>query len=587
MPQPLDRPQHRWQADYENQQSVATLRGTIIGRMKRAALLGKLTLLALFVVLTNPGWAARIHTFSSVSGAAIFFAIWAVSIIALVYVAFFAPLVHQLVWASLFCAAVITAGSFHTINGHSLGFLDFEKLVSLIAFIDNVFGFYGSTLVLPSVYAALGLAAILIPPARQRPWRYGIAIELLPVLAIIGVLYVKAGEGTNGLPAQYTSPSYLGALGIERLRAGKPPLRDDVKLAPTTREIENIVVIMDESVRGDLLDLAREGGATTGLVGRSDLVDFGVASSIANCSNETNVSFRYGVGKKDYLRQLGTNASIWAFAKKAGYHTFYLDAQRDGGRLQNGMDEAEHALIEHHVQLGDGVAPVDRDRELGRALRRVLDDRASHPAFVYVNKMGAHFPYEGKYPPSSGRYAPTMARGYFGNEADPEGELRKILDNAALANDDDFHRRFRGSYLNAVSWNAHSFFEPLLAGLDLTHVVIVYTSDHGQDLHDDGRAGLNTHCTIGSAHGSEGRVPMIVLTGDAALRETLATAAAKNRDKVSQFNLFPTVLRFMGYEAAPSYSEPSLDDRLPPDNQRFISTFFTRFGGKPVWNEIR
>ena len=66
------------------------------------------------------------------------------------------------------------------------------------------------------------------------------------------------------------------------------------------------------------------------------------------------------------------------------------------------------------------------------------------------------------------------------------------------------------------------------------------------------------------------------------------SAATANRGRLSQFNVIPSLLLWMGYAredlARDPAFEPPLDGVMPADNLRFLSTFFTRLAGKPVWN---
>src|SRR5690606_34116541 len=115
------------------------------------------------------------------------------------------------------------------------------------------------------------------------------------------------------------------------------------------------------------------------------------------------------------------------------------------------------AEIDHFFQVGPDVAPQDRDIELARAMRDALSEAAERPTFFYVNKMGAHYPYEGKYPPEETRFRPVLQRDYFGNEADPKHMLSRFAADPR-ANDPETRVRFKNSYMNAVSWNTRRFF---------------------------------------------------------------------------------------------------------------------------------
>jgi glucan phosphoethanolaminetransferase (alkaline phosphatase superfamily) len=284
------------------------------------------------------------------------------------------------------------------------------------------------------------------------------------------------------------------------------------------------------------------------------------------------MAFRYGIGRTGYLEQIRTNPSLWSYAKKAGYKTFYFDAQRTAGLMQNGMDNRERKEIDALVQVDGAVKPQDKDVELATMLRRTLDAEPGTPKFVYVNKMGAHYPYEGKYPPERGWFAPVLRRDYFGNDADPRGALRRV-------DEGDIDRvKFKNSYLNAVGWNASRFNEILLQGLDLSKTIVLYMSDHGQDLHEDGRPGFNTHCNSGSlAHPDEGRVPLAIMTTHPEISAELRAAEPANHDRLS----------WMGYPRAAIAGvgtyDPLIDEPPVPNAQRFLSTFFVRLGEKPAW----
>ncbi|MBX3259886.1 MAG: sulfatase-like hydrolase/transferase, partial [Labilithrix sp.] len=300
----------------------------------------------------------------------------------------------------------------------------------------------------------------------------------------------------------------------------------------------------------------------------------------------SNVSFRFGVGREGYLDQLYSNPSMWAYAKKAGYDTYYLDAQRFDGRLQSGMDAKELELVDRHIQLGAGVLPEERDVRLAELVREVLRDQAGKPSFMYVQKMGSHFPYEGKYPADQAVAQPTMERTYFGTEADPRPSRMK---QASEDKAPDIRLRFKNSYDNSLRWNTKRFFEIVLDGLDMSETVIVFMADHGQDLHQDGRAGFNTHCSTGSdAHPDEGRTFLVLFTHDQEKLAAFREAAAAHYDKTSQFSVFPSMLEWMGYPreqiAANEHFDPPLDAPPAPDNQRFISKYFVRLGAKTIWS---
>ena len=566
------------------------------GDGRRALLLAsKLALLAAFLVGTNLGVHRRITTIGWRPGLAVFASVWIIACAALLLLAFSPKRGARLFWTVPLVACSFVGFTFQVATATFMSVADLERLLGLIGFADNVTGFYGDILVSAAVWCLAGAIAINMPPyagsaamARRVAWAIEFAgvLQLVPVLTIGSILYARGGEGTDGLPVQYNGLAFLTVLGAERvLFEGAPPARHDVALRHDgVPPIRNIVLVMDESVRGDLLDINARDGIDTGTRSAGNaLFNFGLASSIANCSATTNVALRYGATKTNYLRDIRTNPSMWRYAKKAGFRTVYIDGQRHNGHVHNLMTAEEMADIDQFIQLDTELKPFQKDLRIARILVDLLKT-GDAARFVLINKMGSHFPYEGKYPPDQAVYRPTMSSNYSGNEADPQNLARPSDENA------DMRRRFKNSYLNSVRWNTREFFRTVLPEVDAAHTVLIYTADHGQDLHDDGRPGYGTHCTDGPAVPAEGTVPLFVITGIPAVATQMQPAAARNVGRVSQFNVFPTVLALMGYDrealAASRDFEPTLFSELPDDNQRFLSTFFVRWGKKPVWNRI-
>lgn len=59
----------------------------------------KLALLLVFVVVTNPGMATRVHAIGLQAGLAVYVAIWVASVAAILFVAFFGGWTARIVWS--------------------------------------------------------------------------------------------------------------------------------------------------------------------------------------------------------------------------------------------------------------------------------------------------------------------------------------------------------------------------------------------------------------------------------------------------------------------------------------------------------
>jgi len=406
-----------------------------------------------------------------------------------------------------------------------------------------------------------------------------VAAPLCGVLLLSAVLFLRAGEGARGLPIMYTPLAYLNLFAYEALHNTIGP-REPVTLTRTSQAVgHDIVLIIDESISGNYLDINAPFGVHSNLKQARpgvDIFNYGYAASIANCSADTNVTLRYGGTRADYMRINTTLPSIWQYAKKAGLRTVYIDAQRTAGNLQNLMTDTEKKDIDQFVQF-DQTSVRDRDMAAAAKLIELLND--DKPQLVVINKVGAHFPVHDKYPDAFMAYRPTLPRGQFTEVADT-GER-----NGFNGQPDDWVL-YRNAYKNTVLWNVGEFFARVFAQGNLNNALLIYTSDHGQDLHERGNPGLNTHCG-GDPVEEEGLVPLVVIQGSALKTLDWSAQLAANKDRSSHYNIFPTLLQLMGYDLAgieAVYGKPL--SVATTDEFTFNYRFNARLGAKPEWKHI-
>jgi hypothetical protein len=401
------------------------------------------------------------------------------------------------------------------------------------------------------------------------------AAPLLATAGLTGILFVRGGDGAAGLPRSYTPIAYLALSGYEAMTGGIGT-RQSVSLSRVGRaRSRNIVLMVDESIAGQYLDINSPRGVATALSRPWPGIaihNYGLAVSATNCSISSNVTLRYGGTRDDYQRIIATQPSIWAYAREAGLRTVYLDGQMAGGRLTNFMTKAERGEIDSFVQFGD-LPAEQRDMAIAQRLLRELAD--PRPKFILVNKSGAHFPIQDKYPDRFRYYRPALAR--------------DLVDVFHTGKQPGFHGspqdwlRYRNSYRNAVMWNVGAFFDRLLRHGHFADTTLIYTSDHGQNLHEDGSAGLYTHCGPKPVP-EEGVVPLVVIEGGNASGIDWRRDIAHNRDRSSHFMIFPTLLELMGYGPAASekrYGRPLNAPSLDPGS--FNTLFNARLHRKPTW----
>jgi glucan phosphoethanolaminetransferase (alkaline phosphatase superfamily) len=400
------------------------------------------------------------------------------------------------------------------------------------------------------------LGIVLCAPPARRFSVSGI-FGLLPIASgalVAGVImYTKAG--TQWFPIPFGTFSNAATVLASALNDERDVVIDhDVKIKGRINPIfDKIVMIMDESVRGDYLTLNDPTRNTTPfLKATSHLINFGVASSGANCSFISRTIFRFGMRQSDLpngWREGLNRPTFWEFAHKAGYKTVHIDAWRGFG---SGVSLAERALVDSIINVNKPVGYL-RDQLLADKLLHALKEEG--PAFIYVDKFGVHYPYYDKYPPD------------FHTLPAP------LSDTVSSVVTDDIYagERELAQYSNAIAWSVDEFFRNWLPAVDLHKTLIVYTSDHGQSL----LPGRFPHCsTTPTVPLAEADVPLFAITSEPDFEQRLDQGAARGFGQFSHFEVFPTLLLALGYDAGwvkGTYG-PSLMDSPSPDKKVMIGS---------------
>jgi lipid A ethanolaminephosphotransferase len=498
-------------------------------------------------------------------------------------------------YAVLFAAAATFWESNFQVTGQFLTYDAFVSEIDAFSFVNEAVSQYWQGIAAAAALASLLLVGIgLRPEVGRWPWpgRAGIAraggpaaalaasAPAIALLLLTAILFARGGYGGRGLPSPYMTLAYVNLFAYEAVTQSVGP-RERVRLARPAGppSSQDLVLIVDESVSGNYLDINTPHGVPTPLSRPPESVrvhNFGYAASITNCSAGVNYTLRFGGTREDYVRINARMPSIWQYAKAAGLETVFIDAQRTGGMLINRMDESELADIDRWIQFDD-VPVRDRDMAAAAKLAALFADGARQ--FIYVNKMGAHFPIHDKAPDRFVRYRPALPRGSYEDVAD--SGLRFGIGHTA----EDW-ALYRNSYRNALLWSVGEFFDRLFDSGLLDRAVIVYTSDHGQDLHERGNPGLNTHCGQSPVM-EEGLVPLVVLHGRDVQTLDWTAHLDENRNRSSHFNIFPTLLQLMGYEPDAVMATYGRMLTVPTkDPFTFNSRFNARLGRPPRWTFI-
>jgi hypothetical protein len=310
----------------------------------------------------------------------------------------------------------------------------------------------------------------------------------------------KGEAGLAGFPRGYSS-LFASAL----VAVNDPKLRDThfeylTPYNPSTPRMTKIVVVMDESVAESAFRAQQNGHRLP-----NTYVYPGPVYSGANSSAPSNYYFRKAVRLP--TGGISQVASLFEQAKKVGYRTVYIDNQgvlNDHG-ARNYMDVTEVGFISEIIS-NDGLPRHERDAVSLRQLEKILQGKEA--TFVYINKLGSHFPY-------STTIAPELRSG---NRTD--------------------------DYLRSVRVNAVEYLARLMAMVGPDSVVI-YTSDHGQDFEH----GL-THGDSGDdASVNQWKVPFAVGSGSAQLMHRVTTSPTLASQYLSHFDIAELVRNLIGYSS--------------------------------------
>jgi glucan phosphoethanolaminetransferase (alkaline phosphatase superfamily) len=408
----------------------------------------------------------------------------------------------------------------------------------------------------------VGVAIIVaLPPPSSQMLRLRWSGVPLSAFAAISIIIPYTKGGTQYFPLPFSLPIMFAMAASTNLPTNT--IAEVQYEGPIKPPAKHIVFIVDESVRGDALEINESLAHNTPfLVSHKDqLINFGVAVSGANCSFLSRTMLRFGF-RSDHFQEsdFGPGVTslkrpigppIWKYARQAGYRTIMIN----GWEEEKTFIALELPSIEYFSVTDE--LPYNRDGRIAERILRLVKEDV--PSFIYVNKFGAHFPYEADFPPDYDKSRVSL-QGEYNAAADGSTELLR-------------------AYNNALRWSVDGFFERLLSGLDKRNVLIIYTSDHGQSLMDGGQR--VSHCSTRNTQVGEGLVPVIVSTGIPDLAVRLRKSATDAYGQASHFEIFPTMLLAMGYDeqwVGEQYG-PSLLDVPVNRHRRFIFTdSFDLFG---------
>jgi glucan phosphoethanolaminetransferase (alkaline phosphatase superfamily) len=291
--------------------------------------------------------------------------------------------------------------------------------------------------------------------------------------------------------------------------------------------------VIDESVRGSNLSLNGYPRDTTpflqSLEAKGLLKNLGICVAAGSFSHISNSYLITGHNAfPDDTFQTDKNPTIFDYAKKMGYETIYIDINRiylsslrkaagDGPVRSLDRWMTEQSFEELNIDLDS-----TKDPGVARFLSTLLNERGGY--FILVNKKGLHFHYRNNYPDDmpSTIWKPVM-------------KASQSIDTSTAGRE-----KLVNTYDNGIRFQVDEFFRVFVSETTNQNYAILYTSDHGQTLAENGQ--VYTHMKPDKEIVD---VPDFLVSGERYGNKALLDGIAPGI-RVSHLNNFATLLDLMG-----------------------------------------
>ncbi len=400
---------------------------------------------------------------------------------------------------------------------------------------EAILSFRDTLIFLYALPYVLVLFILLRVPLRST-FRKSLALSVLPAFTLLAsnyVLFLHVPERHFHLNPLTSFIRTTLHYEFETLREYHGPRDDLPAFHASQRPLDSIIYVIDESVRGSNLSLNGYPRATTpflqSLETQGRLKNLGICVAAGSFSHISNAYLVTGHNAfPDDAFRTDKNPTLFDYAKKMGYETIYIDidngylfplrkAAREGPVRSLDRWMNEQSFKERHIDL-----EAMKDVGIARFLSSLLNEGGGY--FVLVNKKGLHFHYRNRYPddPAFTTWKPVM-------------EVSEPIDLSPTGRE-----KLVNTYDNGIHFEVDEFFRVFVSETTNQNYVILYTSDHGQTLAEQGQ--VYTHMKPDKVIVD---VPEFLVVGERYGQKTLLTGIPPGI-RVSHLNNFATLLDLMG-----------------------------------------
>ena len=420
---------------------------------------------------------------------------------------------------------------FFNLSSYGFGYDEMILFLNEYHFFKDAFWTYYLQFLVPFCVSAF-LVVIIYFLFRKVQLKYSlwIGLFLVSISFVVSYKIIKISNGVRlAYPVLIKEPVLLAYTLNNKLYVGK---RDKVSLDIVRKpKAKHIIFIVDESIRGDKLSLNGFNKETTPFLDsiKSKILNFGVAVSGGICSSYSNGILLTGIQPNNLPDKNGKITRkaplLFQYVNQAKMISSYFDMQNSKEKPNNFFQKDDWKYINHTFFIRDlnvSFKAYEKDLIGLKYLKAFINKHKNKYTFTYFVKQGAHFSYTDKYPLNKSIFKPTLKGGMFG-----KWNL-------------DIKDKFLNTYYNAVYWEVDNFFKEFYKMFEGEDFILIYTSDHGQNLLDY----LNikqTHCLKGKAPFVMAEVPLFILSN------SKLNIKYNNYNEASHFNIFGTLLYLMGY----------------------------------------
>lgn len=442
----------------------------------------------------------------------------------------------QMVLLDLFGCSVIAVDmwlNLVTTNASEVG----ELLGSMLAALTFVAVFYVPPLVLsvPAWRRDRRIGEGFVRSARRAAYVCGAVGAVLLCVVLATQPRVKVRNDMYPVNVVYNACLAVERIGQTRnYESTSAGYRFDARSTRADSIGETYILVVGETSRSNNFQLfGYERPTTPMLMGRRGLTGFANTLSESNTTHKSVPMLMSHLDARTFGDSVFRVKGIAEVFREAGFRTAFFSNQQRNGSFIDFFGEQADTCVFLRDNFSGPASDAPKDKELLALVDEELRNGKARKRLVILHTYGSHFRYDDRYPADEEVFA-------VGGELEVSRGCRD---------------RLMAAYDNTIHYTA-SFLDELMTRLEADSANIagvVYTSDHGEDIYDDGTGRFLHASPIPTIY--QVSVPMIVWVSDgfSAMNPDMAAAASANADAwvSSTRSVFHTLLHMAGVHAAP------------------------------------